>query len=159
MCATFELGGKKVQKFTKDHNGCFCLSQLSQHSVCIFPEWSKKDSTDEWYQKMAQKQRIAMFGHLGLKQHKLQAQLFQKCPLNDLKALCLNLFLALSLFHHYYIECKLGSIAHFNIEYFGVITTHIPHICHGRHRRRPCKFFLPGVNFYRFNAKNWQFTV
>ena len=20
-------------------------------------------------------------------------------------------------------------------------------------------FFLPGVNFYRFNAKNWQFTV
>ena len=32
---------------------------------------------------------------------------------------------------------------------------HIPHICHGR----PCKFFLPGVNFYRFNAKNWQFTV
>ena len=35
----------------------------------------------------------------------------------------------------------------------------IPHICHGRHRRRPCKFFLPGVNFYRFIAKNWQFTV
>ena len=23
----------------------------------------------------------------------------------------------------------------------------------------PCKFFLAGVNFYRFNAKNWQFTV
>ena len=22
-----------------------------------------------------------------------------------------------------------------------------------------CKFFLAGVNFYRFNAKNWQFTV
>ena len=22
-----------------------------------------------------------------------------------------------------------------------------------------CKFFLSGVNFYRFNAKNWQFTV
>ena len=21
------------------------------------------------------------------------------------------------------------------------------------------KFFLAGVNFYRFNAKNWQFTV
>ena len=32
----------------------------------------------------------------------------------------------------------------------------IPHICHGRHGRRPCKFFLAGVNFYRFNAKNWQ---
>ena len=35
----------------------------------------------------------------------------------------------------------------------------IPDICHGRHGRRPCKFFLAGVNFYRFNAKNWQFTV
>ena len=23
----------------------------------------------------------------------------------------------------------------------------------------PCKFFLAGANFYRFNAKNWQFTV
>ena len=23
----------------------------------------------------------------------------------------------------------------------------------------PCKFLLAGVNFYRFNAKNWQFTV
>ena len=34
--------------------------------------------------------------------------------------------------------------------------SYIPHICHGR---RPCKFFLAGVNFYRFNAKNWQFTV
>ena len=22
-----------------------------------------------------------------------------------------------------------------------------------------CKFFLAGVNFYRFNGKNWQFTV
>ena len=35
----------------------------------------------------------------------------------------------------------------------------IPDICHGRHGRRPCTFFLAGVNFYRFNAKNWQFTV
>ena len=32
--------------------------------------------------------------------------------------------------------------------------TTIPHICHGRHGRRPCNFF-----FYRFNAKNGQFTV
>ena len=23
--------------------------------------------------------------------------------------------------------------------------------------RRPCKYFLAGVNFYRFNAKNWHF--
>ena len=30
----------------------------------------------------------------------------------------------------------------------------IPDICHGRHERRPCKFSLAGVNFYRFNAKN-----
>ena len=36
--------------------------------------------------------------------------------------------------------------------------TSIPHICHRRHGRRPCKFFLAGANFYRFNAKNWQFT-
>ena len=33
----------------------------------------------------------------------------------------------------------------------------IPDICQGRHGRRPCKFFLAGVNFYRFNAKNWHF--
>ena len=26
-------------------------------------------------------------------------------------------------------------------------------------RTCPCKFFLAGVNFNRFNAKNWQFTV
>ena len=26
-------------------------------------------------------------------------------------------------------------------------------------REFSCKFFLDGVNFYRFNAKNWQFTV
>ena len=23
----------------------------------------------------------------------------------------------------------------------------------------PCKFFLAGVNFYRFKAKNWRFSV
>ena len=33
----------------------------------------------------------------------------------------------------------------------------IPHICHWRHGQRLCQFFLPGVNFYRFNAKNWRF--
>ena len=32
----------------------------------------------------------------------------------------------------------------------------IPHICH---EPGSCKFFLAGVNFYRFNAINWQFTV
>ena len=35
----------------------------------------------------------------------------------------------------------------------------ITHICHGRHGRRPCKKFLAGVNLFRFNVKNWQFTV
>ena len=35
----------------------------------------------------------------------------------------------------------------------------IPHICHRHHRRCLFKKKLPGVNFYRFKAKNWQFTV
>ena len=26
-------------------------------------------------------------------------------------------------------------------------------------REFSCNFFFAGVNFYRFNAKNWQFTV
>ena len=51
--------------------------------------------------------------------------------------------------HDVYIDVKGG----FEVD------VDIPHICHGRHGRRPCKFFLAGVNFYRFNAKNWQFTV
>ena len=33
----------------------------------------------------------------------------------------------------------------------------IPHICHEHHKWRSCKIFLAGVNFYRFNAKNWHF--
>ena len=28
-----------------------------------------------------------------------------------------------------------------------ILLSSIPDICHGRHGRRPCKFFLPGVNF------------
>ena len=35
--------------------------------------------------------------------------------------------------------------------------TIIPFICHRHHRRCLCKKKLPGVNFYRFNAKNWRF--
>ena len=38
--------------------------------------------------------------------------------------------------------------------YLNVNWSPIPDICHGR---RPCKYFLAGVNFYRFNAKNWHF--
>ena len=30
---------------------------------------------------------------------------------------------------------------------FHPVDTVIPDICHGRHGRRPCKLFLPGVNF------------
>ena len=41
----------------------------------------------------------------------------------------------------------------------GLMKRHIPHICHGRHGRRPYKFFLASVNFFRCNAKNRQFTV
>ena len=33
----------------------------------------------------------------------------------------------------------------------------IPHICHGSHGYTRVKIFLAGVNFYRFNAKNWLF--
>merc|ERR1712115_600019 len=33
----------------------------------------------------------------------------------------------------------------------------IPHICHRRHGYTRVNFFLAGVNFYRFNAKNWHF--
>ena len=36
-------------------------------------------------------------------------------------------------------------------QYWILVPLGIPHICHGR---RPCKFFLAGVNFYRFSAKN-----
>ena len=35
----------------------------------------------------------------------------------------------------------------------------IPDICHERHEYIRVNFFLVGVNFNRFNAKNWQFTV
>ena len=35
---------------------------------------------------------------------------------------------------------------------------HIPDICHGRHGRRPCKFFLPGVNFQDWTRKIYHFT-
>ena len=33
----------------------------------------------------------------------------------------------------------------------------IPDICHGSHGYIRVNFFLAGVNFYRFNAKNWHF--
>ena len=35
----------------------------------------------------------------------------------------------------------------------------IPHICHECHEYIRLNFFLAGVNFYRFNAKNWRFSV
>ena len=33
----------------------------------------------------------------------------------------------------------------------------IPKICHGSHGYTRVNFFLAGLNFYRFNAKNWHF--
>ena len=35
----------------------------------------------------------------------------------------------------------------------------IPDICHESHENSRVNFFWAGVNFYRFNAKNWQLTV
>ena len=35
----------------------------------------------------------------------------------------------------------------------------IPHICHEPTSEARVNYFLAGVNFYRFNAKNWHFTV
>ena len=32
-------------------------------------------------------------------------------------------------------------------------------MCLASKQQCPCKFFLAGVNFYRFNAKIWQFSV
>ena len=34
-----------------------------------------------------------------------------------------------------------------------LLVVSIPDICHGRHGRCPCNFFLAGVNFSRCNAK------
>ena len=56
------------------------------------------------------------------------------------------------------IKCNLFESFKGNL-FLDFVTGGIPHICHGRHGRRPCKFFLAGVNFYRFNAKNWRFSV
>ena len=44
------------------------------------------------------------------------------------------------------------SLKHFN----AVV---IPDICHESREYSRVNFFLAGVKFYRFNAKNWQFTV
>ena len=38
-----------------------------------------------------------------------------------------------------------------------LLDTLIPDICHRRHGRCPCNFFLAGVNFSRCNAKDWPF--
>ena len=42
-------------------------------------------------------------------------------------------------------------------QYMLIFHISIPHNCHGRHGRCPCKFFLPGVIFSRLNAKNLPF--
>ena len=44
-----------------------------------------------------------------------------------------------------------------NVEILLLRPVPIPDICHGSHGYIRVKFFLAGVNFYRFNAKNWHF--
>ena len=46
-----------------------------------------------------------------------------------------------------------------NLSIFIFVFLIIPDICLERHEHARVNFFLAGVNFYRFNAKNWQFTV
>ena len=50
-----------------------------------------------------------------------------------------------------------GDCSYTNENHFSALLSAIPHICHGCHGRRPCKFFLASVNFFRCNAKNWRF--
>ena len=49
----------------------------------------------------------------------------------------------------------------FNIKLISKIWTDYSHTSYLSRKPREfsCKFFLASVNFYRFNAKNWQFTV
>ena len=51
------------------------------------------------------------------------------------------------------------SINPYSLQWRSFSFCSIPHICHRHHRWCLCKKKLPGVNFYRFNVKNWQFTV
>ena len=37
------------------------------------------------------------------------------------------------------------------------LVSYIPHICHRRHRRRLCKFFLSGVIFFQFEREKLAF--
>ena len=63
---------------------------------------------------------------------------------------------------------SLSLVIHFSFLFFGeggrgtlVIYSIFPYLIYLSRNPRiyPCKFFLAGVNFYRFNAKNWQFNV
>ena len=64
------------------------------------------------------------------------------------------------------IEVRAYDSALYNCKYINW-NTQCARVWHCRHtsylsqtpRIYSCKFFLAGVNFYRFNAKNWQFTV
>ena len=56
--------------------------------------------------------------------------------------------------YNYFSICISRFLIFLPLKTVGLI---IPDICHERHERRSCKFFLASVNFYRFNAKNWHF--
>ena len=49
----------------------------------------------------------------------------------------------------------------YNLDILLIFSEHDMHTSYlsRAHERGSCNFFLAGVNFYRFNAKNWQFTV
>ena len=61
-----------------------------------------------------------------------------------------------------FLICRIKEIfGSRNDEAFEMLLSYvpIPHICHRHHRHVCVKKKLPGVNFYRFNAKNWRFSV
>ena len=58
---------------------------------------------------------------------------------------------------HYFGTARISKSQAWSILTHRFCFISIPDICHEHHERRLCKFFLAGVNFYRFNAKNWHF--
>ena len=86
--------------------------------------------------------------HRVLKKKKLIINLFQWNIRLDLSDLVVILF-------HVLIWQNIFSYLYTYKIYFKDHTSNLSR----EPREYPCKFFLAGVNFYRFNAKNWQFTV
>ena len=109
--------------------------------------------------------QVFCIGHLVDLGHFIQINVvsFLNCILIDhirIELILLKTMMAQNahLFHeapHLVVGSNLGIL-----EYFSQTSRKpqcIPDICHKHHERRSCTFFLAGVNFYRFNAKNWHF--